>query len=260
MTKLRKSKFTYTEGRMYIAPEYSLPYELRQFLRSPDGSELLYVDASQAELTLSAWFYKDAALQKDIYEGVFWSKWLSRYEGLSKDTLKRCIYAMSYSASDVSFPADAPRELFRDFTTTYQTWFEGVRRTAYAAEHNVEVLRPRYRNWVTGKLIDIPADRSGSKLVFSILNFRVSQSLSSAMQVIFSEVCRRLQSQGGVPLNLNFDSLTVSWKGHSEDEFLALVRSVTDELVAENKIPCKLLFKGQSGETWASAQGWKPAE
>lgn len=256
-TKFYSGDITYSEGRMYQKNIYSLPYPLRQFLlpNNLDEGNFFEVDLSSAELTLSSWFYKDTVLFQDIQSGKFWEMWLGRYEGFTKADMKKCLYCMSYSASDVTFPPATPASFFEDFTTRYSVWFQGVLRTKNTYEATPWVFNGRYKNWVTGKDIPVP-NPAEHHATFKLLNFRVQQSLSSYAQVLYSAVCRKFKSQGMVPYLLNFDSLFVTWKGHTLDNFLDVVGQVQNELIAEGKLPCVIPFKGNSGKTLAESQGW----
>lgn len=263
IAKFDVNEITFTEGRMYQKALYSLPYEIRQFLYPETDAEGKFyeVDLSNAELRLAGWFYKDEQLCADIDSGNFWQMWLSQYEGsgFTKGKMKKCLFCMAYSCSDVTFPPQTPSSFMEDFCTRYQTWWLGINRTKQAAEFSVNKLRASYKNWVTGAPIQLPAS-DAHHFTFIALNYRVQQSLSSYAEILYASVAKRVAQEGGQCYCINFDSVFCTAPNRNLGQFMQLVSEEEDRLVAEGLLPCKIPFKGCEGQNMAEAQGWEGSD
>ena len=248
------SEITATEGRIYQKNIYSVPYEVRQFLEpfTKEEGRFFYFDLSSAELALNAYHYKDEKLLKDIQDGVFWDKWLEATNS-DKDTLKKCIYAISYSVSDVGFPANAPKEFFKDFANAYPTFVEGLKRTKYCWETNPSLFNGRYYNVVTKAAIPLPNPKEYHSL-FKVLNYRIQQSLSSYMQILCNSLCK--DNPKVTPYVLNFDSFLFTNPDWDYKQVSPKIKEIREKLIADGSLPCPIPFKTSTGSNFAVAQGW----
>lgn len=255
-TILPVGDFTWTDGRFYMKNTYSCPYEIRQFLKPLDPAEgtFFYFDASNAELLTLAYNYGDSALIEDIQSGKFWEIWVQ--EGFPKEDVKKNIFCMQYSASTVTFVPNTPANFFEDFTTRYHVWWEGISRAAKLFTYRHDSLIGRYKDLTTGKPIPLPAADEHHAL-FKFLNYRVQCSLSSALQIIFSEFFKWNQDNGGHNYQVNFDSCLFTNPTKSLEELQKKLDDLTGFLFVSGKIPANYKFKWKTGRTFAEAQGWE---
>lgn len=254
-TILPVGDFTWSEGRFYQKNFYSCAYEIRQFLKpmSPDEGKFYYFDASNAELFLLAHHYGDLALTEDIRSGKFWSMWVQ--DGFPKEDVKKDIFCMQYSASTVTFVPNTPIDFFEKFTTRYAVWWNGIKRAARLFQSCPQKLSGSYKNLTTGKLIPLPSPTSEHAL-FKFLNYRIQQSLSSALQIVFAEFLKWNQAHGGHNYAVNFDSCWFTNPNFSEEALKTKLDEIVGSLYVEGKIPAPFLFKWKTGKNCAEAQGW----
>lgn len=254
-TILPVGDWTYTEGRMYQKNFYSCCYEIRQFLYPNDPSEgkFYYFDASNAELLTLAYNYHDDVLIADIMSGHFWDMWVT--PTFPKADVKANLFCLQYSASDCTFKPSTPADFFEKFTTRYSVWWHGIQNAAWLFQNRHDSLIGRYKNLTTGKIIPLPS-LTEEHALFKFLNYRIQQSLSSALQIVFAEFCKWNQRHGGHNYAINFDSCWFTNPSHSEDEMKKKLDEIVADLFAQNKIPALYIFKWKSGENCAEAQGW----
>ena len=235
--------WTLSDGRSYQKDFYTMPNEIRAFVKPYVGNEFIYFDLSAAELTLAAVMSKDTQLLDDIYSGNFWDYWYKRLnlDKSQKGKIKVAIYSVIYSLSDYSIEAPVPKKFYSMFIYRYPELYKWLTSRAQECRKAITWGRQTFTNtaWFGQEII---YDMSLKNPVFRALNQPIQQGLANIVQV----VAEYLSFHGVYVSAVNFDSVLCS------GTFVNNVKRLVSE--AFETVGIRFLYKIATGSTYAEAQ------